>query len=93
MVQAITSFSSKPLEWLFFVGLFISMSSLLFIVYLVVQKMIYQDQVSLGWTSIIAVNILILGIISTFLGIIGLYVAKIFKQVQTRPNAVIRKIY
>jgi putative glycosyltransferase len=93
MVQAITSFSSKPLEWLFFVGVFISMSSLLFIVYLVIQKMIYQDQVSLGWTSIIAVNILILGIISTFLGIIGLYVAKIFKQVQTRPNAVIRKIY
>jgi putative glycosyltransferase len=93
MIQAITSFSSKPLEWLFFMGGFISLSSVLFILYLVVQKLVYQDEVSLGWTSIIAVNLLVMGIISTFLGLIGLYVSKIFKQVQGRPNVVIREIY
>jgi putative glycosyltransferase len=47
----------------------------------------------LGWTSIVAINVLILGIISTFLGLIGIYLYKIFKQVQNRPNFIIKKIY
>lgn len=93
MLQAITSFSGKPLEWLFYFGLLISFFSSLFIIYLVLQKVIYQDEVQLGWTSIIAINLLILGIISTFLGVIGVYLFKIFKQVQGRPNAIIKKIY
>ncbi|ESU19803.1 Glycosyl transferase, group 2 family protein [Flavobacterium enshiense DK69] len=93
MLQAITSFSGKPLEWLFYFGLSISFFSFLFIIYLVIQKLIYQDQVQLGWTSIIAINVLILGVISTFLGIIGIYIYKIFKQVQGRPNAIVKRIY
>ncbi len=93
MLQAITSFSGKPLEWLFYFGLIISFFSTLFIVYLVLQKIIHQEEVQLGWTSIIAINVLILGVISTFLGIIGIYIYKIYKQVQKRPNAIIKKIY
>lgn len=93
MLQAITSFSAKPLEWLFYTGLFISFFSIIFICFLIVKKIIYQNNVEIGWTSIIAINVLILGIISTFLGIIGIYISKIFKQVQGRPNAIIKKIY
>lgn len=93
MLQAITSFSGKPLEWLFYFGFTISFFSILFIVYLGVQKIIYEDKVELGWTSIVAINVLILGVISTFLGIIGIYIYKIFRQVQGRPNAIIKKIY
>jgi putative glycosyltransferase len=93
MVQAITSFSGKPLEWLFYLGSIISVFSILFLIYIAIKKMIYLDQVQLGWTSIVAINILILGIISTFLGLIGIYIFKIFKQVQGRPNIIIKKIY
>lgn len=93
MLQAITSFSGKLLEWLFYFGLIISFGSVLFIIYLGIRKFIQQDEVELGWTSIIAINVLILGVISTFLGIIGIYIYKIFKQVQGRPNAIIKKIY
>jgi putative glycosyltransferase len=93
MLQAITSFSGKPLEWLFYFGLTISFFSTFFIVYLIIQKIIHQEEVELGWTSIVAINVLILGVISTFLGIIGIYIYKIFRQVQGRPNAIIKKIY
>ncbi|WP_439553354.1 glycosyltransferase family 2 protein [Flavobacterium macrobrachii] len=93
MLQAITSFSGKPLEWLFYIGISISFFSFLFLMYLAVQKVIHQDDVQLGWTSIVAINVLILGIISTFLGLIGIYIFKIFKQVQGRPNAIIKKVY
>ncbi|MDI5887371.1 glycosyltransferase family 2 protein [Flavobacterium yafengii] len=93
MLQAITSFSGKPLEWLFYFGLSISFFSTLFIIFLIMQKVIHQDEVQLGWTSIVAINVLILGVISTFLGIIGIYIYKIFRQVQGRPNSIIKKIY
>ena len=93
MLEAITSFSGKPLEWLFYFGLIISFCSVLFIIYLGMQKIIHQDKVQLGWTSIVAINLLILGVIATFLGVIGIYIYKIFRQVQGRPNAIIKKIY
>ncbi len=93
MIQAISSFSGKPLEWLFYFGLLISLFSFLFIFYLIAMKMLYGPRIEVGWSSLIAVNLLILGIISTFLGVIGIYLFKIFKQVQGRPNALIKKIY
>lgn len=93
MIQAVTSFSGKPLEYLFYIGILITFGSLLTIVYFGIQKILYGDSIQLGWTSIVMLNILILGIISTFLGLIGIYLFKIFRQVQNRPNAIIRKIY
>lgn len=91
--EAVTSFSGKPLQWLFYLGVNISLFSILFLIYLIIKKTIYQNDVQLGWTSLIAINILLLGVISTFLGLIGIYIYKIFKQVQGRPNSVIKKIY
>lgn len=93
MIQAITSFSGKPLELLFYFGLLITVFSFSSVIYLSIKKLIYGNEVQLGWTSIIVINVLILGIISTFLGIIGIYLFKIFKQVQNRPNSIIKKIY
>jgi putative glycosyltransferase len=93
MIDALTSFSGKPLQYLFYLGLFITASSFLMIVYIAAKKIIYGNTIQLGWSSIVAVNVLILGIISTFLGLIGIYIFKIYKQVQNRPNAIIKSIY
>lgn len=93
MLQAITSFSGKPLVYLFYFGITISIFSVIFIIYLIVRKLIYMDEVQIGWTSLVAVSIFILGILSTFLGIIGIYLYKVFIQVQGRPNAIVKKVY
>ncbi len=93
MLQAVTSFSGKPLVYLFYFGLTLSFFSFMLIIYLIVQKVLYVNEVQLGWTSLIAVNVLILGVIATFLGLIGIYLFKVFKQVQNRPNVIIRKTY
>jgi len=93
MIQALTSFSGKPLEYLFYLGLLITTASFGMIVYVIIKKIVYGDTVQMGWTSLITLNVLILGIISTFLGLIGIYIFKIFKQVQNRPNTIIKKIY
>ena len=93
MIQAVTSFSGKPLEYLFYFGIMITIGSLATIFFVMFKKIIYGDSVQLGWTSLVVLNVLILGIISTFLGLIGIYIYKIFKQVQSRPNAIIKAIY
>jgi putative glycosyltransferase len=93
MVHAITSFSGKPLEWLFYFGFIISFLSVIIIFALIIVKIIYLEKVQIGWTSIIAINIFILGLLSTFLGVIGMYVNKIFRQVQDRPNVIIKEVY
>jgi len=93
MIQALTSFSGKPLEYLFYLGLLITTLSFGMINYVVIKKIIYGDSVQMGWASIITINVLILGVISTFLGLIGIYIFKIFRQVQSRPNAIVKRIY
>jgi len=93
MVQAITSFSGKPLVWLFNFGIILSVISAFFIIYLISKKIILGDQIQIGWTSIIATNVFVLGLFSTFLGLVGIYLFKIFNQVQGRPNYIIKDIY
>ena len=43
MLQAITSFSGKPLEWLFYFGLLISVFSIFFLLYIAIQKIIHHE--------------------------------------------------
>lgn len=93
MIQALTSFSGKPLELLFYIGLLITFGSIIFLFFLLIRKLAMGDSVSIGWTSMVGINVLSLGLISTFLGLIGLYVYRIYRQVQGRPNHIVKKIY
>lgn len=91
-VDAITSFSSKPLIYIFYLGLLFSLGAMVFIVYLVARK-ILLGQVFLGWTSLMAVLFFIGGIIIFSLGVVGIYISKIYVEVKARPNSIIRKIH
>ena len=90
--NAITSFSSKPLIYISYLGLLFSMSSLAFMALLVIRRLSGQD-VMLGWTSMIAVVFLIGGIIMFALGLVGIYISKIYDQVKGRPNVIVKRVY
>jgi putative glycosyltransferase len=91
-VDAVTSFSSKPLIYIFYLGLAFSLGALAFMTYLVLRKLII-GQVILGWTSMMAALFLIGGIIIFSQGLIGIYLSKIYTQVKSRPNSIVKKIY
>lgn len=93
LFKAFTSFSGKPLVWMFYLGLFFIVASLFIIFILVARKLLLGSEINIGWTSLIITNIFGVGVLSTFLGIMGMYVSNIFTQVQHRPNFVIKKIY
>jgi len=93
MIDAVTSFSSKPLVWLFNFGAAITTLSFAYGLYLVIDKILHPNQISLGFTTIVALIVLSLGIITMCLGVIGIYLAKVFNQVRGRPMVVIRDVY
>jgi putative glycosyltransferase len=92
MVDAVSSFSAKPLMWLFNAGVFITMVSFSYAAYLVFRKVIYGDAL-LGFTSVMALMLLSLGVLTTALGIVGIYLGRIFKQVQNRPTYIVKDVY
>jgi putative glycosyltransferase len=92
MVNAVSSFSSQPLVWLFNAGVTISLLSLAFVAYLVLRKILFDDAL-LGFTSVMAMIALSLGVLTTSLGVLGIYLGKIFNQVQNRPTYIVKAIH
>lgn len=91
-VNAITSFSNTPLMAIFYVGSFISTLAFLFVSYLIINWMFLSRPVS-GWTSLIASMWLIGGMIICFIGVIGIYLSKIFIETKQRPYSIIKSVY
>jgi putative glycosyltransferase len=92
MVNAVSSFSALPLMWMFNVGMFITAVSFGYLFYLFFRKIVFDDTM-LGFTSMMAVMALSLGILTTGLGILGIYLGKVFTQVQNRPTYIVKDIY
>ena len=92
LVNAVTSFSSLPLVFTFYCGLLISVSALAFIVYLI-ARYLFIAQPPDGYTSIIASIWLFSGLIVLFIGVQGIYIAKMFVEVKQRPYTIIRDVY
>lgn len=91
-VNAVTSFSSLPLVFTFYVGGIISLTAMLFIAYLIFRYFLGAAS-PMGYTSIVASIWLFSGLIIFFIGVQGIYISKIFTEVKQRPYTIIRSVY
>ncbi|MDH5717022.1 MAG: glycosyltransferase family 2 protein [Spirochaetia bacterium] len=87
-VESIISHSNKPLKFTVFLGLILSFSSFLIGLWLITQYYIYSISVK-GWTSLIVSIYFLSGLILGAIGMLGLYIGKIFDQVKNRPFYII----
>jgi putative glycosyltransferase len=92
LVNAITSFSNAPLVAIFYIGVSISIITGMYICYLIAQWLFLERPLS-GWTSLMASIWLIGGLIMSFIGVVGIYLSKIFSEAKQRPYTIIRQIY
>ncbi len=92
-VNAITSFSSYPLTMVFFMGLVITLFALAYAFGLFVMKVLHPDLIVSGFTSIMVSLWVIGGTIISVLGLIGIYVGKIFTESKARPQYFVKNIY
>jgi len=89
-VRGATSFSTGPLFLGIFVGILAILFSFILIVYALIDK--YFGNAVLGSTGILIAVSFFSGIILSTIGIIGVYIARIYEQIQGRPRYIIRNI-
>ena len=89
-LELLTSQSDKILRLTAGLGFFMSFISFLVIIGLVIYH--FVADVSVGWTSIIASNFLVGGLIIMVVGMVGVYVGNIFMQTKGRPLYIVRQI-
>jgi putative glycosyltransferase len=91
LLDSITSFSEMPLYCVFYLGLVVLFISATIGCLLVVRRL--TGQVLSGWVSTL-VSVWFLGGLAIFsIGVVGLYISRIFIETKNRPYAIVRKIY
>lgn len=91
-VNAVTSFSDRPLVMIFYIGTLICVLASAAAVYLIVRKLFFSVGMA-GYPSLI-VSIWLLGGLTIFcVGLIGIYLSKVFIETKQRPYAIIREHY
>lgn len=91
-IEIITSLTHRPLYLIFFVGLIWLIISGSVFLSILVKKWTWGIEIE-GWASIMASLWLIGGVIIFLLGIISLYLSKIFIEIKDRPLSIIKKIH
>jgi dolichol-phosphate mannosyltransferase len=84
----ILSFSERPLKFAIGVGVMISIISILVAAWIIYAAITWGYTVT-GWTSLIFSIFFFSGIILVFLGIIGIYLGRVFQEVKRRPLFII----
>ena len=91
-VNAITSFTNKPLLLIFYLGLLISSISFILAINLVVRRIFFSEFLA-GWPSLIVSIWLLGGLTILCIGIVGIYLSKIFIETKQRPYTIVRSVY
>lgn len=88
-MDGITSQSVKLLHLAVGIGFFLFIFSILAIFFLIYKKLYIGAEI--GWTSLMVTIIFSTGLIMMAIGILGLYLGKVFEQVKGRPLYIIEK--
>lgn len=89
-VEGITSFTVSPLIWSMYLGLFFSVIAFFFMVYTLIHTWVYGDPVQ-GYPTLMTV-VLFLGALQLLsLGIIGVYLGKVFNETKSRPVYIVKE--
>ena len=79
--SGIVAYSTKPLEVLSLLGGAISLLALVGLIFIVVRALLFGDPVA-GWPSLMTVIVLIGGLLTLGLGVIGYYLSKLYLEVK-----------
>ncbi len=89
-VNAITSFGTLPLKIWAVIGGFVSISALIYGLYVVVKTLLFGNDVP-GFPSLMVATLFFAGVQLVGLGIIGEYLGHVFSEVKRRPLYFVRE--
>ena len=89
-LEGITSFTEVPLKLATYIGLFVSGSSFIYGLWIIIKTIIWGDPVA-GYPSLMTVILFLSGVQLLTLGIIGEYLGRMFSETKNRPLYLINK--
>jgi putative glycosyltransferase len=92
LIDSVTSFSELPLVAIFYLGIAISAMSALVGIGLIIHKLIFRGAVQ-GWVSVMLSVWFLGGLLIFCVGVIGIYISKIFIETKNRPYTIVRRIH
>jgi len=92
LVNGVVSLSNAPLVGVFYLGVTIFLLASVYLLYLV-YNWTFAPTPPAGWTSVMASIWLIGGLLISVIGVVGLYISKIYSETKRRPNTIVRQIY
>lgn len=92
LLDAVTSLSAYPLRLVFKFGLYTSILSCLILVGMVLRKVLFPGSVLIGYTSMVSIILFTFGLLIMSVGIVGVYLERVFNESKGRPNYIIKEI-
>ena len=89
-IEGITSFTTSPLRMSSILGILVSISAFIYMIFILVKTLIYGDPVQ-GFPTIMTVVLFLGGLQLLSIGILGEYVARIFNESKKRPTYIVRE--
>lgn len=89
-VEGIVSFSTKPLVISAYLGLIFCLVSFIYMIFILIRTLIMGNGVS-GWPTLVCLITFLGGLQLFFLGVIGIYISKIYLEVKNRPIYIVKE--
>lgn len=89
-MAGLMSFTTWPLRAVSVLGFVVSICSFIYGTFIVVEYLMYRNPVA-GWPTIVTILLFFSGINLLSLGIVGEYIARIFREVKHRPVYLVRQ--
>lgn len=90
-INSLTSFSIFPLKLVGYFGFFMTFSSSLLFVFVIIDKLTIDKFSFSNIAALMLINMALVGIVLMALGLIALYIARIHEEVQGRPMYIIKE--
>ena len=91
-IDGIVSFSLVPLKIATFIGSISFIASLIYLIYIIIQKLTIGIEIS-GYATIVCLILFFGGIQLIILGIIGAYLGRVYIETKRRPKYILEGVY
>lgn len=90
-MNGFTAFSVKPLELSTVLGFLFAFAGFIFAIVTIIRRIVGITQVE-GWSTVVALMLIMGGIIMIMLGLIGEYIGRIYISINNSPQYVIKDV-
>lgn len=91
-LNGLTSFTDRPLYFSSLFGFVITGAAFLLALYLTIDKIVNPEISIQGWTSLVVIIMFLGGVQLFSIGVLGIYISKIYREVKQRPLFVVQEL-